>query len=223
MEIASLATLFFAALVLMIKPGPYMMALISLCSEGKWRSALSFWLGYASVAMVLYYVLLSTLALLPQGIGLIFIFLKSIAALIFISMGLRSLQDTIKDYTQSAKILQKKADQDTALASLAAGGFLCISSPYELVWILAVVPSLVGQTVFTVTDITWIFGICIGANILVQSTYCFPLLLLHKSIPSHILKKIKLGSAAALILIGLYIFVTIFTRADLLQTNLLSS
>ena len=222
MELSALLTLFMAALVLMIKTGPYMMALISLCSEGKWRSALSFWVGYAIVAMVLYYILLSSFTLLPQGFGLIFIFLKSAAAIIFIYMGMTSLSQNLSQYKEDAKALEKKADKGNVIKSLLAGGVLCLSNPYEIVWVLAVIPSLMQMTSFTFVDITLIFWVTILANIIIQSAYCIPLLMAHNFITPPLLKKIKLGSAIALILIGIYIFITIFTREDLTATNLIS-
>lgn len=199
-----------------------MMALISLCAEGKRKSALSFWVGYALVSMCLYYFLLSSFTLLPNGFGIIFLFLKSTAAIIFIYMGFVSLSQNLSTYKEDAKTLKEKANKGDVIKSLSAGGILCLSNPYEIVWILAVIPSLLNMADFTLLNITAIFWTAILANVIVQSAYCIPILLAHNFITPSLLKKIKLGSAVALILIGIYIFSTIFTRGDLTMTSLIS-
>lgn len=223
MTIDSLLTLFFAALVLMIKPGPYMMALISLCSEGKWRSALSFWGGYLIVAAALYYTLLTTLSLLPDGFGIVFIFLKSAAALLFIIMGFTGLKETIEQYKTGTKALVQKADQNTVIKSAMAGAFLCVSNPYEIIWVVVVIPSIVGGIAYNFIDITAIYLTCVLAGVIVNGGYCLPLLFFSKKISRNLLKKIKFGSSALLIAIGLYIFGTILLRSDLVQSGLISA
>jgi threonine/homoserine/homoserine lactone efflux protein len=218
----SLFTLFLAALVLMIRPGPYMMALISLCSEGKWRSALSFWSGYLIVAAALYYTLLTTLSLLPDSFGIVFIFLKSAAALLFIIMGFTGLKETIEQYKTDTKTLVQKADQSTVVRSALAGAFLCVSNPYEIIWVVVVIPSIVGGIAYSFFDITVIYLTCVAAGVLVNGSYCLPLILFSKKISSDFLQKIKIGSSVLLIAIGLYIFATILIRSDLVQSGLIS-
>ena len=222
MTIETTITLFLAALILMVKPGPYMMALIALCSEGKWRSALAFWGGYLGVAAILYYFLLTTFSLLPDGFGIVFIFLKSIAAMLFIVMGFTGLKETISDYKEASQVLTQQADRSTTLKSFMAGAFLCVSNPYEIIWVVVVIPSIVGSIAYTLLDITTIYLTCAFAGVLVNGSYCVPLVLFSHKISSSLLRKIKRVSAIALILIGLYIFGSIFLRDGLEQAGLIS-
>ena len=66
-----------AVVILMLKPGPFMATCMTLSLEGRWRSVVSFWLGYLVMRTGMYFFFLSTLTLLPQGFGIIFIFLKA--------------------------------------------------------------------------------------------------------------------------------------------------
>lgn len=223
MDTHALITLFIASLVLMIKPGPYMMAFISMSLEGKWRSMLSFWSGYAIIRAGGYFILLSSLSVLPLGTGLVFIFIKSAAAVLFISMGLQSLHQSINQYQESAEELKKQVEKESLVKSFFAGSILCMSNPYDIVFILAAIPSLLNRVDFSLGDINIIHGIVLFSDILVQLSYCLPLLLFRNFLSTDTLKKIKIGSAIALIGIGLYIFSTVIFRGDLEQSNLLNA
>jgi|TARA_B100001971_G_scaffold196794_1_gene204920 threonine/homoserine/homoserine lactone efflux protein len=222
MELSALLTLFMAALVLMIKPGPYMMTFIGLSLEGKWKSMLSFWSGYLVVRTAAYYVLLLTLSMLPAGFGMVFIFIKAIAAIIFISMGFSGLNEHISDYEKASEETQDKLHKLSHFKTVLAGGFLCLSNPYDLVFILVVIPALLGQTVFSVLEITYINITITLADIIVQLSYIIPLMMLRKIVSRPLLRKVKVGTSILLIGIGLYLFSTIFTRGDLTMTNLIS-
>lgn len=222
MPIDALIPLFLASVVLVLKPGPYMMAMISLSVAGKWKSMLTFWAGFFFASGSLYFALLTTLSQLPAGFGIVFIILKAVAGLIFINMGFSGLKEKISDYEESSQETQKKISGQRLLATVGVGFILSISNPFELVFILSVVPSLTGLTSFTLIQISYIFGTMIFANVLISISYCLPILLIRNFFNDKILKALKTFSSWAMIGIGLYIIVTMFLRWDLLQSGLIS-
>tara|TARA_Y100001001_G_C7998507_1_gene305464 strand:- start:1054 stop:1734 length:681 start_codon:yes stop_codon:yes gene_type:complete len=222
MEFSALITLFFASLVLMIKPGPYMMTFISMSLEGKWRSMLTFWSGYVIMRTLGYYALLGSLSMLPQGMAYILIFIKATAAIVFVVLGVNGLQDSIGAYKQAAQKQKEELTGKTTFSLFSAGCLLCLSNPYDLIFILAVVPALLQTTEFSFLDITYVHLTVTLADILVQLSYILPLLYVRNFMSQPLLRKIKIGSSVALILIGAYIFVNLLLQWDLAQTDLIS-
>ncbi|HCK32583.1 MAG: hypothetical protein CMH32_05110 [Micavibrio sp.] len=223
MLIESFLTIFLAVIVLAIKPGPYMMAFIGLATSGKWKEMIIFWLGSVTAGTILYVFFLKTLSLLPAGFGLAMIFIKAIAAVIFVSMGLNGLKDSLSDYKSASKKTQERIGKASILANLGAGFFLTISNPYDIVFVVTVIPALLNQTSFSILDILYIRGAVVAADVLVLMAYCLPLLFIRNFLNDDILRKIKAVSSAALIGVGIYIFATIIMRWDLLQASLISS
>lgn len=223
MELAALLPLFFAALILMIKPGPYMMTFISLSLEGKWRSMLTFWSGYVIVRTLGYYALLGSLSMLPHGMAYILIFIKATAAIVFVVLGVNGLQESVAQYKQEGEKQKEQLTGKGAFSLFSAGGLLCLSNPYDLIFILAVVPALLQTTEFSFIDITYIHLTVTLADILVQLSYILPLLYARSFMSTAMLRKIKIGSSVALILIGGYIFVNLLLQWDLAQTDLIST
>lgn len=223
MSIESFLTLFLAVIVLVIKPGPYMMAFIGLATSGKWKEMIIFWLGGTIASTILYLFFLKTLSLLPAGFGLVMIFFKAIAAVIFVSMGLNGLKDSLSDYKKESKKTQQKIGKASIGANLGAGFFLSMSNPYDIVFVVTVIPALLNQTSFSLLEIVFIRGTVMLADVLVLLAYCLPLLFIRNFINDNVLRKIKTVSSIALVGVGIYIFATIIMRWDLLQASLISS
>jgi threonine/homoserine/homoserine lactone efflux protein len=223
MDYHSFITLFIASLILMIKPGPYMMTFISMSLEGRWKAMLSFWSGYVIVRTAAYYALLMTLSMLPTGFGMVFIFIKATAAVIFITLGINGLGESIRQYEEASEAQQKELKEKNLVQTFFAGSLLCLSNPYDLVFILVVIPALMSVTAFTFWDITYIHLTVTLADVIVQLSYILPLMFIRNFISRDMLKKVKTGTSIALIGIGIYIFATILIRSDLVQSGLLSA
>jgi threonine/homoserine/homoserine lactone efflux protein len=227
MDIASSFTLTFtlAVVILMLKPGPFMMTCMTLALEGRWRSIVAFWSGYGVMRTGTYFFLLMTLSLLPIGFGMLFIFLKAFASLMLITMGIKGLQtamDLEADKT-SSKALQEKLQPKNFWHNFTLGALIQVSNPYDYVFILVVIPSIFARTAFTVADITSINIIVWVVDILVNCAYILPILYFQKKIYSpQLLKKVKYVTSIMLILIGLYIFSTMFFRDAMVESQLLS-
>lgn len=198
-----------------------MLTLISLSVAGKWRSILSFWLGYFIAATIMYLVLLKTLSLLPDSFGIVFIFLKAIAAIIFINMGMHGLREKVSEYEEGSIELRKSIDDKGLLAKFGVGFVLAVSNPFDIVFILSVVPALTGITNFTTLDILTIRGIVAVTDFLVHASYCVPLLFIRNFLSVKFLDRLRTFSSMAMILIGFYIFINMLLKWDLLQGNLL--
>ena len=214
--------LFIAAIILMLKPGPHMMTMISLSASGSWRSVTVFFWAYIAGSLIQYTFFLKTLSLLPPSFGMVFIFLKALAAMLFVSMGMKGFSEKLSDYKTTSKETQKQLADKNLLGKAGMGVFLSISNPIDIVFIITVIPALTGLSTFTFLDILIIRGLIAFADGLVASTYCIPILMAHNFMNDQILRKLKLLSSALMILIGLFIFYTLLTGADLKASNLLS-
>ncbi|MAS86565.1 MAG: hypothetical protein CMH30_01100 [Micavibrio sp.] len=221
----SLLPLFLAVIVLCLKPGPYMMAFMSMAIDGKWKSMLVFWIGSVIAGTATYFFLLGTLSLLPPNFGFIFLFMKAAAAVMFVSMGLSALTQSIDQTKEAAAETKEKITTQSFLATIFAGFFLTLSNPYDLTFILAAVPTLAGTTHFSFMDILIIRGIVVTADILMLACYCVPLLFIRRAFSNERLRQLKLVSAIAMIVIGIFIFGNMIyhvtTQGDLYNIGLL--
>lgn len=222
MEFAVILKLSLAILILMLKPGPVMVTCMTLSLDGRWRSVLAFWSGYLVTRTITYYLLLSSLAIIPQGFGMVFIFVKAAAAMLFITLGLKGLQASMSEIQLASEQLKDEISGKNYFQKFTLGGFLHVSNPYDYVFILAVIPALVGTTEFSLMDITIINLIVIFFDTVVNAAYILPILYMRKFFDKRILKYLRIASSAILILIGFYIFATMFIRDGLVASNLIS-
>ena len=207
----------------MLKPGPFMLTCMTLSFEGRWRSVVAFWSGYAVMRLVLYFILLSTLTLLPAGFGMIFIFLKAFTAMLLFHMGFKGLKTASELDTEGAEALKDKIKPRSLFANFTLGGLIQLSNPYDYVFILLVIPSFFATTAFAPMDITYIYLTVCAVDIIINGAYVVPILYFQKKIFSPaLLKKVNLVTSICLLLIGLYIFSTIFMRDAMVQTNMIS-
>ena len=104
------------------------------------------------------------------------------------------------------------------------GGFLQISNPYDYVFILTVIPAVLGKTSFTFLEITVLNFLVIGMGVLINALYIIPILKFRERFMSpDLLKNIKKYTSIMLILIGLYIFSTMFFRGAMVSTEMFSN
>ena len=224
MELTGLSTLLFAILILMLKPGAVMLTSMSLAMEGRWRSILAFWGGFLTLHTCSYYFFLTTLSVLPHGYGIIFLFMKAIASVLFVVLGIKGLESHYAQDVESSEILEKKIEKKNYLHTFMMGGFLQISNPYDYVFILTVIPAVLGKTSFTFLEITVLNFLVIGMGVLINALYIIPILKFRERFMSPaLLKNIKKYTSIMLILIGLYIFSTMFFRGAMVSTEMLSS
>ncbi|MAS86587.1 MAG: hypothetical protein CMH30_01210 [Micavibrio sp.] len=223
MEITALLPLFFACLFLMLKPGPYILTMVSLSAAGHYKSMFLFWIGYYVGAVILYVFLLKTLSLLPTGFGMIFIFMKATAACIFISMGINGLKNSLDSAQKEAEDTKERITHLGGLAKLSSGIALALSNPFDIVFVITVIPALVGTTIFSLLDISFVMAAIFLADIAVLIVYCLPVIFIRNFLTPQLLNRVKTVASIAMVTIGLYIFSTIILRWDLIQSNLLST
>lgn len=224
MSEVTLLTFAIAVIVLMLKPGPFMLTCMTLSFEGRWRSVVAFWSGYAAMRLVLYFTLLSSLTLLPQGFGMVFIFLKAFAAMLLFYMGLKGLQTVNNLDTEGAEELKGKIKPRNLLANFTLGGLIQLSNPYDYVFILLVIPGFFGTTSFSYMDISYIYFTVCAVDVIINGAYVVPILYFQKKIFSvALLKKVNLITSISLILIGIYIFATMFFRDAMVKTEMISA
>ena len=119
-----------------MKPGPYLLAFLSLAAEGKWKSIFIFWFGSNIAWLPLYALMLKGVAFFPTGFGMLFIFLKSIAAVLFVSMGVKSLSDAANAEPKDAvRKMKETITTQSFFAALGAGFMVSLSNPYDIIFV----------------------------------------------------------------------------------------
>ncbi|MEM9233584.1 MAG: type IV secretory system conjugative DNA transfer family protein [Pseudomonadota bacterium] len=149
----------------------------------------------------LYVVLLKSLSVLQIGMGVYFLIFKCAAAMLFVSLGLMGLNRSTKADQLAAQQQTEKLTTGSILARSSAGVMLALSNPYEFVWIITVIPVLLGTMTFSFVDIYVIRSVTIWADILVQSSYIIPILYFRRFFGDNTLKYVRVASS--LILMGI--------------------
>jgi threonine/homoserine/homoserine lactone efflux protein len=214
--------MFLAAIVLMLKPGPHFLAMTSLAADGRWRTMSVFWASATIASTLNYFLLLGGLSLIPEGSGMIYIFIKSTAAIFFVSIGISDLQKASEvDYAavEKRKETITKADFFNALVT---GALTALSNPFVILFVLTAIPAITGQTSFTFWEIGIVRSAVITADIVVLLCFCTPLLVMHKKLNHQFIVKIKHVSALLMIGIGIFLFISMITQWDLYGSGLLS-
>lgn len=225
LALADLFTLFLAVVVLAIKPGPYMLAFTSMAMDGRIKSMFFFWVGGTALGgTLLYFALLWGMSLIPEDFGFAFIFIKALAALIFINLGVISLKGTLELDQKAGFKKAEKISSQNILKNLLSGFFLTLSNPLDIIFVLTIIPALVGTMTFSFLDVFAIRGVVISADVLVLGSYCIPIFIFRNFLSKKSLKKLRVFSSWAMIAIGFYLLVNIlFVQFDLYETGLLGA
>jgi threonine/homoserine/homoserine lactone efflux protein len=213
--------MFLAGLVYMLKPGPYVLAMSSLALDGRWKSMVVFWVSSMISGTFAYLLLLTGISFLPDKFGIIFIFLKAIAAIFFVIMGVNGLMRSNDIDLSNAAETKEKMTKQSFWESFNSGFMISLSNPYNIIFVIAVVPTIVNQFSFNVIDVLIIRLAVAASNAVVVIAYCTPILLIRKLIPQSFLAWIKIISSIAMLLIAAYIFFSMLSQWDLEQVGLL--
>ncbi len=217
-----LIPLFLAGIVLALKPGPYLIALTSLAAKGHIRALFFFWVGAITAVSLIYFIVLSGFNIIPENYGVLFIFLKAIAAMTFVAMGIKALKENEEFSDEEIEERAKKISVRDAFSNIFAGFTLGLSNPVDILFIFTAIPSLVSITVFSLRDIFLIRGTIILADILILCVYCIPLLLLRRKIPKTKFRQVRMFCGLAMIGIGVFLMVNIILQYDLIKSGLIN-
>ncbi|MAS86566.1 MAG: hypothetical protein CMH30_01105 [Micavibrio sp.] len=216
---------FLAFVIICLQPGPYLIAMTSLALEGRWKSLIIFWLGAATAGTCIYFIVLTSFNLIPDNFGFIFMFLKAAAAVLFVSMGVSSLNRSFKETKKASLKTQERITSSSFVQTMSSSFILTLSNPYVISFIFAGIPTITGQTSFSIIDILIIRTAVMSADVLVWSSLCIPLLFLRHFFSDTVLKKMNLLSSLIMIGIGIYLFITmllpVFSNGELYTTGLL--
>ena len=109
-----------------------------------------------------------------------------------------------------------------SLVQNAASGFLLVlGNPYVIVFILTAIPAMVNAMEFSLADIAMIYGIVIGADIVIVAGYCLPLLFIRNFLSDQLLHWLRLISSVSMIIIAIILVVNMLNQYDLYKTGLL--
>lgn len=210
-----------ASIVLALKPGPHMLAYTSLALDGKWRELLSFWFGSMIAGGLMYVLLLGGMSLIPKSFGLIFIFIKSAAAILFLNMGFFGLRDKLSEDKKASKKKAKDMSTKSLIQNAVSGFLLVLGNPYVIIFILTAIPAMVNTLAFSLPDIAMIYGIVIVADIVIVAGYCLPLLFIRNFLSDQLLHWLRLISSVSMIIIAIILVVNMLNQYDLYKTGLL--
>lgn len=182
-----------------------------------------FWLGTVTGGTILYFGLLLGLSAIPQGYGIIFIFIKAVAAILFITIGMLGMRDAENLPLEEAEAKAKKLTKQSIATNFFSGFFLTLGNPYVIVFVPTVIPALVNDFSFTVQNIIMIRSVAVFADILVILAYCTPLFLIRKKIPPQYLMKIRFFTSMAMVCIGIFLMINIVLNYDLTGANLVKN
>tara|TARA_Y100000294_G_scaffold9634_1_gene9166 strand:- start:256 stop:966 length:711 start_codon:yes stop_codon:yes gene_type:complete len=197
---------FVAFVIICLQPGPYLLAMTSLALDGQWKSLIIFWLGAATAGTIIYFIVLTSFNLIPENFGFVFLFLKAIAAVMFVSMGLSSLNRSLSDTQKASLRTQQRITKAHFFQTMGSSFILTCSNPYVIGFIFAGIPAITGQTSFTLIDILVIRVAVMSADVLVWGGLCIPLLFLRRYFSNSMLKKINIFASTIMIGIGLFLF-----------------
>lgn len=213
---------FLATVVLVLKPGPYVITISSLIASGDWRKVASFWFGSITGGTVLYLSLLTGLSIISEfNLGFLFFLLKTIAATWFIWFGIRGLMAYQIDEAEIEE-QKDKFNGRTFFQNFGGGFILTMSNPYDIVYVTTVIPALVNQTVFSLFDIFAIRVAVISADFLTLMVYILPVLYFKTKIKGDGLKYLNYATSIIMILIGLYVGYTAIMADDLISSGILN-
>lgn len=222
METSILFPLFAASLVLALKPGPHMLAYTTMALDGRLKALLAFWTGSMIAGGVLYLALLTGLSMIPASFGIVFIFLKAAAAILFINLGVMGLSAKMSEDRKAGELRAAELEKQSVFKNAMSGFLLVLSNPYVLVFILTAVPALTGMTSFTPLNVAMIYAVVMAADILMVTAYCAPLFFVRRYLSERILSGISAFASVAMIAIGLILLYGMFTQGDLKEAGLLS-
>ena len=153
---------------------------------------------------------------------MIYIFIKAVAAIFFVSIGVMSFAKAQEIDHRAVLERKEKITKTTFFQNLVTGVLTAMGNPYLIVWVVVAIPAITDQTVFSIWDITVIRGAVVATDVIVTWSFCGALLFLHQRLSDSFVIKMRYVSAIAMIMIGLYIFATMTIRSDLREAELLS-
>ncbi len=217
----ALTAVFLATVVLVLKPGPYVLSISSLAASGHWSKIASFMIGSYSGGTFIYVLLLTGLSYVTKfDLGFVFFLLKSLAAAWFIWLGIKGLlKDNYNE--QAVKDREAKFTRHSFFENFTAGFILTASNPYDILFVTGVIPALVHQSTFTLGDIFAIRGAVILADMITLCAYIVPMIMLRRILNHGQLDLIRIFASVLMIGVGLYIGYTAIMADDLMTSGIM--
>lgn len=211
MTIEAIITLALAVLALALKPGPGMMMVMSRTIGQGMSACFTFILGFLLVT--LFYVVIVLVGLQSADFDIVFlsIFIKTLAAVYLIWLGIKGLQHTDLEYGPPDAAGHGFIDNVTGAMILTA------SNPLVIVFYAGILPSLVDVNTMTLNDMVIIASVVLFIEGIIPVFYCLPLALFRKKIPISFLKGLRIFSSIMIIFVGLYIGYTALPSKDIVS------
>ena len=213
--------IFFPALILVINDIPELVVMSTFAAAGRWKSILIFWLSGIIAGSFMYYLALKGLTLVPEGLPIVFLFLKGAAAAMFVSIGFGNLRKDVDFALNQAEQTKEKIKGKDFLEISMTGALLIVSSPFNIGFALTAVPAITGKTEYSLMDIIYIRSGVIAADIVLISLYIIPLMYVRNFMTPKIMSIMRYISSFAMIGIGLFIVINMILQGDLKQAGLL--
>ncbi len=204
---SALATLFVVFLYV-IKPGPSILVVISRSLGDGFAAGFTVALGNTTAHIIYLMLAIFGYALIEMHLEFASFFLKSLGAAYLIYIGIKGLLNL------EAGAWGENADQAlkiTPVEHYFSGLTICLSSPYTVLFYIAIIPQMLPINSFTAIDIFIATALIAGAYLALQTTVSF---LCDKArntlMNENIVRRVNYGVSCIFIGIGLIFLATMF-------------
>lgn len=163
MSLDNIILLAIAISLLCFKPGPGMMTIISRALNSGFIPASAMILGIVSVEAAYFILAITSYGLIEQNADFIAHFMKSIAAVYFVFLGVKGLLEARLKGNEVLSAMGKKAQLGE---NFAAGAMVTACNPYVILFYATVVPGILEVDTMTLRDHLIALSVITGINLL---------------------------------------------------------
>lgn len=199
MDIQTIMTLSIAVFAFIVKPGPGIMMVVSRAMGQGIGAAIIALIGI-EIAHTFYLTLvLSGLKFVEGDIVFIAVFIKALAAVYLIWLGIKGLQSDVSNLSVESRGLAPAFD------ILSGAVILTLANPLVVVFYGGILPTILDIPQMTLGDAMIIVAVTTAIGFLVSLGYALPAVISRRFLTKDRLRQIGMFSSYALIVIGLVI------------------
>ena len=209
MTLEAMMTLAIAVLALALKPGPGMMMVMSRTISGGMSACFTFMAGFLFITLIYLLIVLVGFHYLHLDMIFLGVFIKTIAAVYLIQMGVKGIM-----YPEVSYGVEEPKGH-SFFDNLSASIILTASNPLVIVFYAGVLPTIIDTNSIQFNDMAIIIFIVLAIEGIVPILYCLPFALFRKKLPIEFLKGLRIFSSIVILLVGLYIGYSALPSKDL--------
>jgi len=211
MDIQAIITLSIAVFAFIVKPGPGIMMVVSRAMGQGIVAAIIALVGIEIAHTFYLSLVLSGLKFAEGDLVFITVFIKALAAVYLIWLGIRGLQsDVVNMQIQSGAAVP-------AFDILSGAIILTLANPLVIVFYGGILPTILYIPLMTLGDALIVVAVTTTIGFLVSLGYALPAVLSRRFLTNKRLQQVSLFSSCVMILIGLIIGYSALPAKDVLS------